>query len=406
MTSLPLGGIRIIDFSWIHAGPQDTMWLAVMGAEVIKIESRQRMDLMRQYSRAWSEEAGGGINSSPIYAVLNYSKKCCTLNLSQPRGIELAKELIRQSDVVVESFGTGVMDRFGMSYNDLKEIKPDIIMLSVSSLGSTGRYGSYRGNAPTTHAFSGLCSITGYPGEEANLMGAMWADHESALMGAYAIMSALHHRQNTGEGQYIDLSMTEVVISTIPEAFMEYTMNKKLKKPMGNQDEVTAPHGCYRCQGDDKWIAIAIANDEEWQSFVAAIGNPDWSIEERFSDPYRRWKNQEELDKLVEQWTIKHTTFEVLEILQKAGVAAGPSYNAEELLRDPHLKERGFLMEFDHPEMGKGTLPRLPWIVDGTPTGYYKPAPLLGEDNEYVFTQLLGMSPAEMESLVDQKVIY
>ena len=169
-------------------------------------------------------------------------------------------------------------------------------------------------------------------------MGAMWADHEAALMGAFAIVSALHHRRNTGEGQYLDLSMAEVAVSTIPEAVMDYTMNQRVRKPMGNRDDIMAPHGCYRCEGEDKWVAIAIANDDEWHAFVDAIGNPEWGTDDRFSDGYRRWENQDELDKLVEQWTISHTPYEVMEILQKAGVAAGPTLNAEELLNDPHLK--------------------------------------------------------------------
>lgn len=406
MSTLPLEGIRIADFSWIHAGPQNTMWLAVMGAEVIKIESRQRTDLMRQYARAWSEERGGNINTSPIFAVLNYSKKSCTLNLSQPKGVEIAKEIVKRSDVVVESFGTGVMERFGLDYSDLKQIKPDIIMLSVAGFGSTGKYGVYRGNAPTTHAYSGLCSITGYLGDSANLMGAMWADHEAALMGAFAILSALHHRNNTGEGQYIDLSMTEVAISTIPEAVMDYTMNQHVREPMGNRDDIMAPHGCYRCKGEDKWVTVACSNDEEWHALIGAMGNPEWGNDERFADSYRRWMNQRELDEMVEQWTVERTPHEVMDILQAAGVAAGPSLNAAELLHDPHLLERGFLAEFNHPEMGTGMLPRLPWIVNNTPTGHYKPAPLFGEDNDYVFRELLGMNEDEIDQLIQEKAIY
>jgi len=403
---LPLEGIRVVDFSQIQAGPQSTLWLGVMGAEVIKIESKQRPDLLRLYARARYGRLDAGLNRSPAFSALNLAKKGCTLNLTQPRAIELVKDLVRVSDVVVENFSSGVMDRLGLDYPSLKEVKQDIIMLSVSGLGRTGPERSYLAYAAVIHAFSGLCSLSGYPGGPPNLMGVMWSDVLAAQTGAFAVVAALHHRARTGQGQYIDLAMSEATLSVMPEAIMDYTMNRRMHGCEGNRNDIMAPHGCYPCQGEDRWVAIAVANDEEWQAFCQAIGSPTWTKEDRFADQLSRWQNQEELDQLVAEWTRNHTHYQVMEMLQRVGIAAGPSCSVTDLFHDPHLKERGFFIEVNHPEMGKAPLVRTPWNVDREAMGKYEPAPLLGEHNDYVFRTLLGMSQEEVDRLVEEKVIY
>jgi len=220
------------------------------------------------------------------------------------------------------------------------------------------------------------------------------------------VLAALHYRTRTGQGQHLDLAMAEATLAVIPEAIMDYTMNQRVRGCEGNRDDIMAPHGCYPCLGEDKWVAIAVANDEEWQAFCQAIGNPPWTKEERFDSQLSRWQNQEELDRLVAEWTRSHTHYQVMEILQGVGVAAGPSCNVTDLFQDPHLRERGFFIEIDHPEMGKAPLIRTPWNVDGEAVGKYQPAPLIGEHNDHVFRTLLGMSQEEIDRLVEEKVIY
>jgi benzylsuccinate CoA-transferase BbsF subunit len=237
-------------------------------------------------------------------------------------------------------------------------------------------------------------------------LGESYPDLVAALSAAFAILVALHHRTETGQGQHIDISQLEASMCLLPEALMEFSMNGTIRPRMGNQDDVMAPHGCYRCKGDDKWVAIAVATDEEWEAFRHAIGDPGWAREERFADGFRRWNNQHDLDRLIEDWTKERTPYEVMEVLQKAGVAVGPSFNIEELINDPHIKEREVFVEVGHPEMGKQTIYSPTWRLSGTPGRIQQRAPLLGEHNHYVFGELLGLSSKEIAGLEKEEVIY
>jgi len=397
-----LEGIRIADFTWAWAGPYGTMLLAFMGAEVIKIESTKRPD----HSRMRSLAAGptfGGPDHAPIFNDLNLSKMSITLDLSQPKAVELAKKVVSISDVVAENFRPGVMDKLGLGYEALKEVKPDVIMLSSSAVGGTGPQRHYVGYAPTFAALGGMAHLTGFPdGPPVPLMGS--SDLRSATTSAFAILVALYHRAQTGEGQHIDLSSTETIAVLVGDAILDYTMNNRVSSRKGNRDEIMAPHNCYPCQGNN-WVSIAIATDEEWESFCDALGNPPWTKDERFTDAFRRWQNQEELDKLIGEWTINYTHREVMERLQKAGVAAIPSFGGAELFSDPHLNERGFATEVSHPVIGKRKVVNVPWRFSATPAQVTSYAPLLGEHNEYVFGELLGMPQEEIQRLVAEGII-
>ena len=406
MQKLPLEGIRVTDFCHVWAGPHVTQWLAVMGAEIIKIESNLRPDLTRSFF-ATNKTLIPGLNQSVDFAVLNYGKKCCTINMTLPKGRELAKEIMKVSDIVTENFGGAVMDRWGLGYSDLQKLKPDIIMYSGSGFGRTGPYKELPAYAPIVDAFAGLFSLNGCLGSEPCPFGVGgWTDLVAAQHGAFAILAALHHRSNTGEGQYIDLSMTEVASSFLPDAIMDYTMNDRVQGSQGNRDNARAPHGCYRCQGDDEWIAIAVSSDEEWKAFCDAIGNPGLTRDERFSNGLNRWKNQEELDRLIQEWTRTHSHCEAMEILQRAGVMAGPSLKAEEVVQDSQLNEREFFIDIEHPEMGTVRLARLPWKLSDSPQGNYDHAPSLGEHNDYVFKELLNMSDEKIAQLQEKQVIF
>ncbi|MDY6893752.1 MAG: CoA transferase [Chloroflexota bacterium] len=407
MGKLPLEGVRVVDFTQIQAGPQATIWLAALGAEVIKIESNKRPDMLRTYFQLQTSSDDPSLNKSTHFAFLNYSKKGCTLNLTNPRAIEIAKELVKVSDVVAENFSVGVMERLGLDYATLQAIKPDLIMLSISGFGNTGPDKDHVAYAAMIHAFSGLASLTGYiGGDPTPSMGPFWSDKIAAQTGAFAVMVALHHRAMTGEGQYLDLSMSEATLAVLPEAVMDYTMNQIIREPKGNREDFMAPCGCYHCQGEDEWVAIAVANDEEWNALCGAMGNPEWAREERFSDQISRCRNQDALDVFIQEWTVNRGAYEVMEILQKAGVAAGPSVNVEQLANDPHLKERGFFVEMDHPEMGKGLLPRVPGKPIPTPIGNFHPAPSIGQHNDYVLRELLGIPEDEIARLVEDGAIY
>ncbi len=403
MEKLPLEGIRVTDFTAVWAGSHITQWLGVMGAEVIKIESNLRPDLTRMVFRGMSADCP----MSAVFAVLNYGKKGCTLNMTLPKARELAKEIIKVSDVVAENFGGPVMDRWGLGYSDLKKIKPDIIMYAGSGFGRTGPYKELPAFAGIIEAFSGLCSLNAHPdGEPLPMATRGYSDLAAAQHGVFAILAALYHRSKTGQGQYIDLSMTEVMAAFLPEPIMHYTMNGTVQAPQGNRDSTMAPHGCYRCRGDDEWVAIAVSNDDEWRAFCDATGNPEWTEDERFHDGLNRLKNQEQLDSLIQEWTENHDHYEVTEILQKAGVMAGPSFKVEEVVQDRHLGQRGFFVDIDHPGIGAVRLAGLPWKLSDVPPGYYQHAPLLGEHNDYVFKTLLNMSEEEIARLQEEQVIY
>lgn len=399
-----LKGIRVADFSWVWAGPLATLLLSFMGAEVIKIESRKRIDQTRHGSIT-TGDSFSNFDASPIFNNANLNKKGVTIDLSRPEGAELAKRIVAVSDVAIENMRSGVMDKLGLGYKELVKVKPDIVMLSSSGFGSSGPYREYAGYAPIFAAFGGLAHLTGYEDGAPNTMSGVM-DLRVGTVSAFAILAALIHRQKTGEGQYIDVSSTECISTLVGPQLMEYTMNKRSPQRTGNQDAIMAPHNCYRCKGNDKWISIAVATDEEWNALCRVMGDPAWTREEDFSDGVSRWKHRAKLDEHMGRWTINHTHYEVMEMLQRAGVAAMPSFNAEEILSDPHIKARGVIGEVDHPVLGRKVVLNPSWKHSETPARIHKASPLLGEDNEEVFGGLLGMSKEEMKKLEEQQIIY
>jgi benzylsuccinate CoA-transferase BbsF subunit len=404
MTKSALEGIRVIDFGHVWAGPYCTATLADMGAEIIRVESKRHIDIHRRQGPYLNDKPG--FNRSAVWNAQNRGKFGCTLNLAKPDGVELAKRLVAISDVAVENFAPRVMKKLGLDYPALREVKEDIILVSLPGFGSTGPAKDYISYGQSLLAASGIAATTGYPDSPPMSLGESYPDLVTALSAAFAILAALHHRTETGQGQHIDISQLEATMCLLPEALMEFSMNGTLRPRMGNQDDIMAPHGCYRCKGDDKWVAITVATDEEWEAFRYAIGDPDWAREERFADGFGRWSNQHDLDRLIEDWTKERTPYEVMEVLQKAGVAAGPSLNIEELINDPHIKECEVFVEVEHPEMGRQIVYRPTWRLSGTPGRIQRRAPLLGEHNHYVFGELLGMSDKEIARLEKEEIIY
>ncbi|MDY6917210.1 MAG: CoA transferase [Chloroflexota bacterium] len=402
----PLEGVRLTDLCWVWAGPSGTELLAYLGAEVIRVESQSHICLTRR-NTPWPWMVPADVNQSTTFNSLNLNKRGITINLTQPKGIELVKRLVAISDVVTDNYAGGMMERFGLDYPALKQVKPDIIAASMSGWGAYGPERDYRAYDPIFAALSGLYELTGYPdGEPSRSDNRGRLDLSSGTSCAMCIIAALDHRSRTGEGQFIDVSEWEAMNCVLGDSYMEYFITGRSPTRVGNRDRVMAPHNCYRCKGEDKWVSIAIATDEEWRAFCKTIGRPEWVDDPRFSDPRSRWQNQEQLDPLVSQWTINFTHYEVTETLQEAGVAAFPSMSREELANDRHLSERGVFVEVPHPETGVQTFLAPPWKLSETPAQIFKHSPLLGEDNEHVFCELLGMPIEEFAILVGEGVIY
>jgi benzylsuccinate CoA-transferase BbsF subunit len=404
MRTAALKGVRIADFCWLWAGAYATGLLAILGAEVIKIESMARVDPSRKMTLTIGQ-AFEGVDHSPVFNSINLNKLSVKLNLKQPKGVELAKKIVQISDVVTQNMRPGAMDNMGLGYEALKEVKPDVIMLSSSSFGAEGPLRRYGGYAPSFAAYSGLTHLTGYSDAPPNPMTGS-TDLMSATTSAFAILAALNHRQNTGQGQLIDLSSVESLAVFTGDALMDYLMNGRVRSRRGNQDDIMAPHNCYRCRGDDKWVSIAVSTDDEWQAFCRVMGNPEWTRDEKFSDTYSRWRNRDELDRLVTEWTVNHTHYEVTNMLQKAGIAAFPSLSNQEIFSDPHFKARELAVEVEHPAMGKQVVLGAPWKLSETPAKVTRASPMMGENDDYVFGELLGMPSSEIKRLIEEQVIY
>lgn len=403
MSRLPLEGIRVCDFSWLVAGPCATQMLAVMGAEVIKIESHVHTDLNRRGTPYLDGVVG--VEQTGNFHRMNMSKKSCTLDLNKPEAAEIAKDIVRVSDIVVSNFRNGVMERFGLGNEALQKLKPDIILVSSTGMGNRGPNKDFVCYNEETYAFGGLGYLTGYQDKLPAMVVGDFADYMVGTIETFAILSALHYRSKTGRGQIIEVSMVDVVGAHIPEAIMDFSMNRRVQQRIGNHMDGMAPHNCFKCKGEDKWVAIAVTNDREWEALCHAMGDPKWTRGDKFHSALSRFQNQDELESLMGGWTINYTPEEAVDILQKAGVPAGPSLSIEELVKDPHLNECGFFVTPDHPVVGKRILEGMPWnMSDSKPV--FEPAPLLGEDNDYVFRELLGMSDDKIAELIINEVIY
>ena len=402
MSKYPLEGYRVIDLGWAAAAPRATCLLADMGAEVIKVETRKRLDPVRFGPDNLTRDP----EKDPLFHSINRNKLSITLDLTHPQAIELIKKLVGISDVVAENFSPPVMKRLGLDYDELRKVKPNIIMISFPGVGKEGPSANIVTYGPSLASLAGLDSLIGYQGERVLGMQQAYADINASLHGAFATLIALYHREMYGEGQYIELAQIEALLTTMPEPVMEYTITGRILGTIGNRSSIMAPHNNYRCKGDDKWVSIAIQSEEEWRKFCKTIGNPPWTKREEFADGYRRLANQEELDRLISEWAITKTPHEVITALQNAGVAATPCEDTEDRFFDPHFQERQILVEVEHPATGLDWVPRPVCKLSKTPGAIRRPAPLLGEHNHYVLKELLGLSEDTIATLVEDKIIY
>lgn len=408
MARMALEGLRILDVTHVWAGPMCTRMLGDMGADVIKVESARRMDT----ARGEVNPRGGpgsmypdGVpgerpwNRAALVNERNRSKRDICLDLTHPAGAEAFKRLVEHCDVVVESFRTGVMNRFGLGYRDLVKVKPDIIMVSLSSQGSVGPESTYGSFGATLEQTAGLASVTGYLGGDPTTSGTFFPDPVVAVLSVGSILAAIRQRQQTGRGAYVDMSQREATTSLIGETIMDYTMNGRAQGPNGNRDRVFAPQGVYRCAGDDMWVAVSVRTDEEWSALTRVIGEPGLASDPRFMDVLARRAHHDEADAIIGGWTATRDAFAVMAELQAAGVPAGVAEQGSHLLQDPHLNARGFWETVTHPEAGTAPLLSRPFRFSKTPGATRSYAPLLGEHTEEVLREVAGMSDGEIAEL-------
>ncbi len=399
--SLPLAGITVADFSWVLAGPRSTSWLGSMGARILKVEGPRRPDQYR-FIKIFEPEKEN-IDGSGAFHTLNFSKYDSAIDFNTPRGLELAKQIVMISDVVVENFAYGVMERVGLGYEELRKLKPDIIFVSSSAMGKTGPDKHHVAYGNLIHAFSGLDSVTGYDGE-AGSTGGTYADPMTGTNMVLAVLAALWHRRRTGQGQRIDLSMVEAALMQLPEYILDYTANGRVGKSQANDRPIKAPNDTYLC-ADGNWVAISIDNDTDWQAFCGVLGNPTWCRDERYRDQMRRYENREELNQRVGEWAATLTPAEVTEQLQAVDVSASQVYDAQMLYEDEHLQARNFYVNLDHPVVGNKPVVPMPWHIEPGPSEHFWPAPTFGQHTDYILHDLLGVDEAEIASLREDGII-
>ena len=397
MSEKPLAGVRVADFTWVWAGPFCTEQLAHLGAEVVRIETAARPCVTRLLPPFADFQPGP--NRSGYFNQYNQGKQSLTLNLKHPRGLEVARRLITKSDVVAENFANGVMERMGLGYEDVRRLKADIIMVSISGYGRSGPERDFVSYGPATVPLAGFSSVTGYKGSPPMHIGVSYGDPTAGLHGALAVMAALCHRRRTGEGQFIDVSLWEAAASLLPDALLEYQMNGEEPPRDGNRDPHMAPHGVFRCAGSDRWLSLAVDNEEEWRSLCAVIGDDTLAGDARFATLAERKRNEDALEARITEWTKTLSPEEATRRLQAAGVAAFPTMTNQDLAEDPHLDGRGFFVDLPHPEVGARHHAGIPWRLSATPCAVETAAPCLGEHNRRVLADVLGYSAAEIDAL-------
>lgn len=401
----PLEGIRVANFGWVWAGPIVGQTLAFLGAEVYKIESRARIDMartlppfaegIRDADRSLSQHACWAGNGS------------VTLNLKEPRAVALAHELIAQCDVVVENFGPGIMDKLGLGHADLLVSRPDLVMLSMSAAGQFGPLRGLRTYGLSLASITGLDSVTGYLDGPPMPMENAFSDPYNGILAAFAVIVALAYRDRTGKGQHIDYSQQEAVMQMVGPAFMDYVMNQRAGGPLGNRHPLAAaaPHGVFPCAGDDRWISIAVFDDTAWRGLVTAMDDPAWASTPELATHRARLDNIGDLHERVAAWTAAFESRGLAELLQSHGVAAAPVNSVADLLDDPQYRARGTFVEVSHP-LGFDEMIYGAYVKTSVSDASVPPGPCIGQDNDRVFLDLLGMPEERYRRLVAEQVIY
>ena len=402
MSQKALQGVKILDFSWVLAAPMCTKVLGMHGATVIKIESAHHPDILRQLGPM----AGNikGVNRSGAFSVYNNDKLSIALNLNKPKAMNVLRKLIAWCDIVVENFSPGNMEKRGLGWEELKKVNPDIIMLRVSLNGQTGPRARQPGFGGAFQSQVGFTELIGWPEREPVLIPVAFTDQVVPWYATIIALAALEYRDRTGKGLNVDIGQYESGLNFLIPAALDYTVNGRIWTRAGNRLPYACPHGVYRCQGDDRWVAIAVFSDSQWQAFTKTIGQPPWTTSPKFSAFQARKKNEDELDRLIEAWTANYTAEDVMRMMQKCGVPAGVVESNKDLHEDPQLSHRNHFIRLRHPEMGSCAYDSPSFRLSKTPAELKLPAPCLGEHTAYVCTEIIGMADEEFLELIAEGV--
>lgn len=403
MGRAPLDGIRVVDFCWAWAGPYGTLQLAHLGADVIRIESEKRLCPSRLIP-PWPDNTPG-VNRAGYFNQYNQGKRSLTLDLKAPEAVDIAKTLVSKSDIVMNNFASGVMEKLGLGYAVLRGLKPDLIMVSMPGYGTSGPEKDFVSYGPPQVAQSGLSALTGYVGGDPMMAGFSYGDPNGGIHASFAVLSALLHRQKTGRGQYIDLSQWEAAIMLLPEALMDYSMNGTQPERMGNRDPYMAPHGVFRCQGDDRWVSLSVRDDAEWRRLCEVMRQPELASDVRFARLSARKEHEAALEEIVTAWTRTQTADDVTRRLQRVGISAYPSLDAIDMLHNPHVGARDYFVELEHPEVGTRRHMGVPWSMPHTPCKVRRAAPCLGQDTDAVLTEIVGLTRDEVAALREKEIV-
>ena len=407
MHDLPLSGIRVLDLTRAYAGPVGTLYLADLGADVVKVEAAGRPDVPTRYiNPADSDPGEKPWERAAYFHRLNVGKRDITLDLTTESGKVVFKQLVAHCDVVAENYNPQTMGRFGLGYEVLREINPGLIMVSMSGFGADGPRRHWAAYYPAMEGMAGLTSITGYESGETLSSLTGYGDWALGTVGAMAVLAALQHRDRTGEGQWIDVSGRDAILSGIGEAIVDHAVNHRSWKPNGNSTPGMAPHDTYRCRGPDSWLAITVRNDDDWRAFCQVLGDPSWVREEKYSDAQRREQNQNAMRSHIEQWTSRQDKHAAAMALLNAGIPAAPVLSPGETLYDPQLKARGYFEVIRHPEVGQRIFPRqVSACYSGFAHKQRSHSPTLGQHNHEVLESVLGLSASEIESLESSGIL-
>jgi benzylsuccinate CoA-transferase BbsF subunit len=396
--NLPFDGIKVADFSWVWVGPTTTKYLADHGATVVRVETERPPDRVR--AAGPFKDNDPGTNRSHGFGDFNTSKYGLSLDLKSPQGAGVAHRLIAWADVVIESFTPGTVDDLGIGYETAQRLNPSVIMVGTCLMGQTGPAASLAGYGFHAGAIAGFYEVTGWLDLPPDGPFTAYTDAVAPRLLAATIMAAIDHRRRTGEGQYIDASQLEMSLQFLAPQIIDYNASGREVSRIGNRSDTAAPHGAYRCSVDDQWCAIAVETDEDWARLRSAVGDPAWASDSRFRTTEGRLRHHDELDEHISQWTADKSPREVMRILQSAGVPAGVVQRSSDLMRDPQLAHRNFFRYLEHPEVGKVPYTGHQFRISGYDNGPRFAPPLLGEHNDPVLRDLLGMTDDEIADVV------
>lgn len=398
-----LKGVKVLDFTWVGAGPQVPRELANMGAQVIRIENHKAPCVLR-INQPFKDNIPG-INRSAFGMCYNTSKYSVCLRLDKPRGRELATRLIQWADVLAQSMTSETMFKWGFDYESVRKVKPDIIYFSSNQPGLTGPYRLFGGYGNHGGAYSGWESVTGYPDLYPVMVPSAYTDFISPWFGTAFVLSALEYKRRTGKGMLVDQSQWQSGANMLGPAILDYIVNGRVATPLGNRNPEAAPHGVFPCRGTERWVAIAVEDDEQWTAFCRVVGE-GWANDPKFATFLGRKQNEDELEKLIGEWTKDRVAEEVMRMLQDAGVPAGVVLNSQDLVDyDPQVKHRRAFEWLEHKEIGSMLFNTPAYRMSETPHHLLKPGPCLGEDSEYVYKEILGLNDDDIGDLYAEGVI-